>query len=302
MPSPKKQKTKQFQYQYNGPQPWMLDGNRTDPVAMAVKNKRSGDLNDLMTEATQVDPIHTNAIHSSQMSESNIADPPTPTLRSAKPRTKLSDRVNDPANVYLKGGLLDFYDRLGNFERLKEERRMRDEDEMYEGLRNFQGRQRGWNGEREFDRSITLNEYNLEQDQEFLEKYHKAKADTDYKLISTPKGKEQATSYKQPYPEPDYTGISKEEIIQAMGKHLKDGYTLLIKQARDSELEFDAIVEENMRTTKSKMMARPWDLDAIKAEALAARRGRGAGTSKPSLIVKLKINHEVRLSDSKKRT
>jgi hypothetical protein len=297
MPSPKKQKTKQVQYQYNGPQPWMLDESRTDPVAMAVKNNRSRNLNDLMSGTTQVDPIH-----SSQTSEPSIADPPTPIPRSAKPRTKLSDGVNDPANVHLKGGLPDFYDRLSDFERFKEERRIRDEDEMYEGLRNFQGRQRGWNGEHESDRSVTLNEYNLEQKRKFLEKYHKAKADTNYKSTSTPKGKDQATPHKQPYPEPDYTGMSKEEMIQAMGKHLKDGYTLLIKQARNSELEFDAIVEENTWAMKAKMMARPWALDAIKAEALAEQRARMARGSKPSLTVKLKINLSVKVSDSKKRS
>jgi len=178
---------------------------------------------------------------------------------------------------------------------LKLARKIRDEEEMYEGLRNFQGRQRGWNGERESDRSITLNEYNLEQDRQFLEKYHKNKADNST-TKSTPKGKEPATPQKR-YPEADYTGLSKEETIKAMGKNLEDGYTMLSKQARETEAEFDALMEENTRTTKAKMMARPWDLYLIKAEALAEQSAR----TKPSLSLKPKSNRSVKSNNSKKR-
>jgi ribosomal protein S25 len=45
------------------------------------------------------------------------------------------------------------------FELARAKRKERDDDEMFEGLRNSKARQHGWNGERESDRQHTIQRY-----------------------------------------------------------------------------------------------------------------------------------------------
>ena len=318
---PTEKKNKQAQFHYNGPQVWMLDEHRTDPIAVAAKNDRSEDLNNLIPRSTWMDRTPMNANRPSSISESNIRDSRTPNPRSVMPHAKPPVGLNNSNIVHLRGGYLatlepeqdEIYNLSEGYERAKAIRKVKDDEEMYQGLQKFKGRQRGWNGERESDRLNTLSEYHAEQDRLFLEQYRNAQADKVPKVVATPKGKELATLRKRLYTEyvdSNYTGMTQEAKINAIGKDLEDGYTMLSEQSKRADADFKAFMEENNRVTKAKMMGRPWDLDTTKREALEDRRARPdkekrkaakKGVAKKSLIIRLPISCSSTLKLSQKR-
>jgi hypothetical protein len=59
-------------------------------------------------------------------------------------------------------------------------RKERDDDEMYQGLMNFKGRQRGWNGERESDRQQTIRSFHDTENAKSQARVEKERATSDH--------------------------------------------------------------------------------------------------------------------------
>jgi hypothetical protein len=288
MESPVKKKAKTAkQYYYNGPQAWMLDECRTDPIAMAVKYNCSDDLSDLMnvTHSTKLSDRQLGYTdqgpfnHSKRMNDCNIGSDVLPTFTRS---INCSNLMNDLTDVHFSireiPALDGSCDRLADFERMKAERRERDEQEMYEGLENFKGRQRGWNGEHESIRSKTLSDYEKAESLKLREQ-----------IESEHKAKEPATPRAQ-RSEPNYGRMSKDQTKAAKAKDLEEGYSELAARAIQSGMDFDDYLEATSEEIGRQMGSRKWELDAIKKEALAEQRAKMADA--PQMKPKLSIRNE----------
>jgi hypothetical protein len=136
---------------YNGPPSYLLDENRDDPFAYpnsAGFPTRGG-------PRPGRDSSQWGSGDSQATNPRPQCDEPT-SVQSSNTRLRMNDiesvqssntslRMNDIALVQ------------SGMDRAK--RKERDDDEMYQGLRNFKGRQRGWNGEPEIDRQRTIQNF-----------------------------------------------------------------------------------------------------------------------------------------------
>jgi hypothetical protein len=66
------------------------------------------------------------------------------------------------------------------------ERKEKDDEEMYQGLKNFNGRQRGWNGERESDRQETIQCYHDTENAKIQAQVAKERAATESQRPAIP--------------------------------------------------------------------------------------------------------------------
>jgi len=126
--------------------------------------------------------------------------------------------------------------------RRREERKKRDEEEMHQGLQNFNGRQRGWNGERESVRQQTIREYHETEDQKAQAQFEKERAAAE---SSRPPLKIQR--------------VNSEELKEVMEE---------VKSRREIEV---MVLEDagncQMEQAYNMMMSRNVDMDVIIAEA-----------------------------------
>jgi hypothetical protein len=65
-------------------------------------------------------------------------------------------------------------------------RKERDDDEMYQGLRNFKGSQRGWNGERESDRQRTIESFDHTENAKSQAQVERERAASDPPAMNSP--------------------------------------------------------------------------------------------------------------------
>ncbi|KAE9362729.1 hypothetical protein N431DRAFT_142158 [Stipitochalara longipes BDJ] len=127
-------------------------------------------------------------------------------------------------------------------------RKKRDDEEMFQGLRNFSGRQRGWNGELESDRQETIRKH-LEQEAAEIEE-------------DARREKERASARRPPV---NHKPISDQEL-----RKVSD--TVLTRHAAE-RLALQDGAEQSMEDTLSYMRGRHFDIDAvIKANRAAVRR------------------------------
>lgn len=277
---PGKKPKKQVQFQYNGPPAFLLDPSRTDAVAIAAKTNNLGDLNDFSSI------LGSDSICSTRLGHSNVNR--SPRINDSNSGVTGSNFVNysprlrgsrlgvcGGGSVFIEEPILD---RRNNYERLKAERQIRDDNELYIGLKNYPGQQRGWNREHESIRRAALNEYHLQEERTLLAKCEKDKA--------AKKGKDPTTPRKQ-RPQLDNSSMSREDIITAQAKHLEDGYSELYAYGIQSSVDYDDILDENERENHRKMLSRHWDADEIKREVLEEQRAK-VNAILPSLNLRLK--------------
>lgn len=310
LPAKKKKGGKQVHFQYNGPPAFLLDSNRKDPVAIAAKTNHSIDLNEL----TSILPASNFVSRSPYPSDLNYDHSPriNESIRDAEPGlddrpNRMNDYHNLTGDPYSRRTFDSIKSQSDEYERLQAARRARDEEELHTGLTNFKGQQRGWNGERESDRIKTLRAYQREENRAFGEDVEKANADH--------KGKEPSPPRKGTLVEPDYSGMSRKEVIDAKRKGVEDGYNEWYSRRLGSNIVADMVLEENEKEAKRKMMARHWDRDDIKREAYAEQGRRKTeklelemvekdrpkvvtGTSKQSALGRLGVDRSKTISNS----
>jgi hypothetical protein len=158
----------------------------------------------------------------------------------------------------------EYADERAELKRRIEERKRRDEDEMYEGLSKFKGYQRGWNGEHESQRQITLQKEEQARDQKRQVQLEKEKAAAAKAQQGTQRPRAKREKIDDKYLEDAMLEWQNREAIAQIGleDHVK------VKQ------------EELHRT----MMSRPMDMEAIIREAHETLRAnkRSASRSPPN--------------------
>jgi hypothetical protein len=284
MPPAEKEKV---YFQDSGPPPYLFNPNHNDSVSIAATNYHSGDLRGIpsLLETRSVSVVCSPRMADPQVDPSNAPNdsqsgPPefnfdnystiinhshfiyTHPFNSDRPPTMSDFRLS-----LWQGQLttMDGANRQKELQRLTLERRIRDDNELYAGLRAFKGRQRGWNGEHESIRQKTLSEYREQQERPFWDAHEKDKA--------VKRGKDPTTPRKQ-CPEPGYSGMSSDQVIFAKAKHVEEGYSELYAKGMQATQDYDDYIEIFAEENYRKMMNRHWDLDQIKRDALEEQKTR----------------------------
>ncbi len=289
-------KAKQGQPQYNGPAAYLLDPNRTDPVAMAIKSREDFRLSDLPSFLARGNPKGSSQsdgtgevtfaidpnLSKPEFIQPTLADRPTITRKTLKPRARLneagsetpvfSNRQKDVERSEERSEIKGFFSCKKELAKMRAERQKRDDDEMYAGLLAFQGSQRGWNGQHESVRRQTLKAYHEEENRQFQEALEKAKGTP--MLKSTPKGKTASPRIGGRSSSFDTKGESKAEGRAVNAKIVEEGYSEYYAKAVQEDQNHDDYLEVLEAKTKKIMMSREWDLETIKREALEEQRAR----------------------------
>lgn len=132
---------------------------------------------------------------------------------------------------------------LQEYEERRQARRKRDEAEQYEGLKTFNGRQRGWDGLRESDRQEEIGFHRRQENREAQDKAMKNKP----------------VSPTQSEQDREYGGTTAE--------HLKAGYTAFRTRETLSLIALDDAVKDAQDETRAYSNSLKWDYDVIVAEA-----------------------------------
>lgn len=262
--APAEKKKKPIQPQYSGPPAYLLDSRRTDLVAMAAKNNHPGSLNDLPSMLARTTPTFQG--DSSQVSHSAPLSDPISTHSQFNGFDGSSDKKESLPTLREQdwfiehGNILDHDNGQRELERLRAERKTRDDNEMYEGLKAFKGSQRGWSGEDESVRQETLKEYHQEGERNFSEAVEKER------VAAAPKEKT-PTVGKQPS-QPDYSYMKPEKVLAVKAKQLEEGYSERYAKQVQASQDFDDYNSIIVAKNYQKMMNRPWDHHQIKRKAL----------------------------------
>jgi ribosomal protein L13E len=145
---------------------------------------------------------------------------------------------------------------IGDLTLAREKRKKRDEEEMYEGLRNFNGRQRGWNSERESDRQQTIRNYH----------------ETEHKKLQAQVEKDRAAA-ESSRPPLKIQRVNSEELMEVMEE---------VRSQREIQvMALEDLGDRLMEQARMMMMSRNVDMDAIIAEA----HGRSRKDSRAASMV-----------------
>jgi hypothetical protein len=287
------EKKKPVQTQYNGPPAYLLDPNRTDPVALIAKTKHTATLDDLpmildgITSSvrgnnSQANKVAPSSVPNSNHSDLSSFDGPSERKNTLPPlRIYTESRNRRPRNESLPtfGEQAGYNEerkerenRQTELERLRAERKKRDDQEMYEGLKEFEakgGSQRGWNGEHESARQETLTAYHHEQDRKALEASEKEKAAAAPKVKTPNAGKQTAKSKSK--------RMNPEKVLAAQAKELEEAYSERYAKEVQAGQDYDdhnrLLAAKNHRD----MMRAPWDHEEIKRKALEEQKARVLG-------------------------
>lgn len=137
------------------------------------------------------------------------------------------------------------------FNEARKARRLRDEEDMYKGLKSFNDKQRGWNGQRETERQESIKYIRAQAEKENMKP-----KDVAQRKENRPNKRTKTTDASLATATQDW--LSQQEVNRV----LRDGDT-------------KSLAEDAYRVC----MSRKWDVDAIKAAALEGQRLSTTSTS-----------------------
>ena len=268
------EKKRQVQHHFAGPPAYLLDSNRTDPVAVAFRNGYSKDSNVLSSIITGAKTSPISAIRE----VNNETGERPPGLEYGN--LQAANHSNTTKRYQIGGGDGDWEERIRSkkcikrrkdLDRLRAQRKTRDENEMYQGLKAFGGKQRGWNGENEFVRQKTLEAYHEEEDRRLQERLAEERSAQKARAFQKSRN---STSPCIPQAEISYRGLKTEMILAAKAKHLEEAYSERYAQILQERQDNDDFIEHLVVSNHKAIMKAPWDVDQIKRDALEAEKVR----------------------------